>query len=477
MSIMDDIRAKVADRISRFLLPDLMIDAAWRNRLETYELQQSYYRGAHRRQMQIKPGQADDNIMPNFVRLVVERSVSMMLGEGVEFDIETDAPAEYIDQVWKANNKDILLHKAGQNAAIYGTGYIKIVPGGAESRESEDMMLPRLVVLDPRLVTIETNPDDVETVEAYVVRWVVSLPNGDEARMERTERVYSELERGVFETTGWVIKNYVSNRSTGGKWVQTDETAWDYEFPPIKEWQNLPLANEVYGASEVDDIIDLQDRYNFVTSNINRIIRYHAHPKTWGRMATTPERQSWGADEMVLFMSPDAHLENLEMQSDLASSQAFALSLRQAIFDVSRTVDISSMNDKLGALTNFGLRVLYYDALQKLNSKRELLGEALTEINHRLLVLAGIEPSDGGVVVWQEPLPVDEAEQVRGVETALRMGVLSKETAAGLLDYDWEQEQERISGEREAEQANSDNVGEMLLRNFNNGRGEFGARE
>ena len=61
---------------------------------------------------------------------------------------------------------------------------------------------------------------------------------------------------------------------------------------------------------------------------------------------------------------------NVEMQSDLASSQTYLMTVRQGLFDITRTVDISSMNDKLGALTNFGLRVLYQDSLSKNETKK-----------------------------------------------------------------------------------------------------------
>jgi hypothetical protein len=142
--------------------------------------------------------------------------------------------------------------------------------------------------------------------------------------------------------------------------------------------------------------------------------------------------------------------------------------LRQAVFDIARSVDLASMQDKLGALTNFGLRVLFYDSLAKLNSKRELYGEALVEVNRRLLVLSELPEidTDGGVVVWPEPLPTSEAAQITGVQTAINLGLLSKETAAGILGFDWMKEQERIQGEQDGQ----DNIGARLLSAFERGQ-------
>jgi hypothetical protein len=80
---------------------------------------------------------------------------------------------------------------------------------------------------------------------------------------------------------------------------------------------------------------------------------------------------------------------NSKPLGDLASSQQFLLTLRQSLFDITQTVDISSMTDKLGALTNFGLRVLYADALAKLEQKRRLYGDALLDINRDCLPSTG----------------------------------------------------------------------------------------
>jgi hypothetical protein len=153
------------------------------------------------------------------------------------------------------------------------------------------------------------------------------------------------------------------------------------------------------------------------------------------------------------------------MQSDLSSSLNFIRYLRQAMFDVARSVDIDSLADKLGALTNFGLRVLYQDALSKLEEKRGLYGEGIVEINHRLLELAGAPDTDGGLVVWPDILPIDAIGQSQALRTDVEIGLVSKQTAAGMRGYTWEDEEERMAGEKAA----GDNLGAALLRTFGQG--------
>lgn len=459
MGLIDTIR----QRLLSWLMPDEWMDNSTRERLEAYGLRQNYYYGGYRKQLTVRPLQADDNLGVNFTGLIVDRSISMLIGQGIDFDLgENEAAEQYLAEVYRANSDNVLLHKACQNAAVFGTGFIKIIPDGTEMRGTSDTKLPRLVPIDPTWITIETMPEDIDTVRAYIIRYNVSVDGKDEARKETTERQVNE----AGETVNWLITSMVSNSRTSARWEIVNQEIWPYEFPPIVHWQNLPRADDVYGQSDVANVLELQDRVNFIASNISKIIRYHAHPKTWGRNAGNSTKAAWGADEMLLFPGPDATIQNLEMQSDLASSQSFLLTLRQAMFDISRTVDMTSMADKLGSLTNFGLRVLFIDALNKLRTKQELLGEALIELHHRLLTLAGIAHDDGGRIIWHEALPVNDTEQVAGLQADLSMGIVSKPTVAKKRGYDYEQEAELIREDKSGEE----NLGSMLLQAFNKGQ-------
>lgn len=470
----------MTDRIRSWLWQVMTPPDDWGERramLEDYARWRDYYDGIQRRQIKVKAGQADDNIVLNFSSLVVERSVSMLFGNGVEFDLPGEAEdpnSAYIDAVWKANKKDILLHKVGQNGSIYGTCYVKIVPDGVEAREAENAYLPRLINLDPMTVSVQTDPEDIDTVIGYEIRYVVMMDGQETARREVIEPVYSAITDdegrlvGNGGIVGWTIANYKSNSMTGGRWVEMYEPQeWPYEFPPIMHWQNLPQAGNVYGLSEIANILELQDRINFTASNVSKIIRYHAHPRTWGRniSAGGKSTMNWGADEMPVFSGDGAQIANLEMQSDLSSSRGYMMELRQALFDISRTVDVTSLADKLGALTNFGLRVLFLDAMAKISTKQEIYGEALSEINHRLLVIGGIDPVDGGDVIWPDTLPQNEIEAMQSDGFDLERGIASKQTIAQRRGYEWEDEKERM-GE---EQAAGDNVGAAILRAFSGG--------
>jgi len=304
---------------------------------------------------------------------------------------------------------------------------------------------------------MDTLPEDVDTVIRYTIAYTITDP------ITKKEKAIKQVIEHDADSSYWSVVDYVS---TGSRWDKVDESMWEFDFAPIISWQNLPEPGSPYGRPDItEDLIDLQNKINFVSSNTAKTIKYHAHPKTWARGFLKQEKVSWGADEMLISDDPNALVQNLEMQSDLGSSMDFIRYLRQALFDVSRAVDIDSMADKLGSLTNFGLRVLYQDALGKLEEKRGLYGEAIIEINHRLLVLSGAANTDGGEIDWPDVMPENENEVSQAIRNDLELGLVSKQTASGRRGYTWADEEQRIADERLA----TDNIGAALLRQFGQG--------
>lgn len=456
MGLSDTIRNGVLN----WLYPGMEQD----KRKTAYEHYDAYYQGVQRKPLRVKPGQADDNLLVNFCALVVNRGISFLIGDDVTFDLPGDdatTEQEYIDATWEANKKMILLYRAALRAAKFGTGYFKILPDAVEYKGKP---YPRLVCLDPRLMKVITAQDDMDNIMAYDMQWLEERKNEMGQVLTYFVREYTVSEINGDGDKTWIVQSMLSRDGT--RWDMTNETPWPYDFPPIIHWQNLPREDSQYGASDLEDIIPIQDAYNEGVSNIRRILRYHAHPKTWARGGGTQSKTSWGADEMVMLTSDTAQISNLEMQSDLASSSGFVLALRQSFFDIARTVDITSITDKIGALTNFGLRVLYTDALAKRNTKRAHLGDALTELNRRLLIIANMNGDEPGEVVWPETMPQNKLELLQAAQLELGAGLVSKQTVAGELGREWEEEVDRISGETSAQ----GNIGAALLSAFNQGR-------
>lgn len=420
----------------------------------------SYYDGKQRRPLRVSGLGKDYNVITNMVKTIVDRSVSMLMGAGVEFDLPGEGESEQdaiINRVWDANRKDILLHDVAQFGSIYGTPAIKIIPDGRQGIDGK--VTHRLVALNPFNLTVYSAPDDIENVTAYVYRW----NQGDTAWRELTEKQ---------ENGQWIVKVQKLDKSTGSQWQDESETLWDYDFPPITHGKNLPNAGNLYGYSDIEGIIDLQDKYNEAQSNVNKILSLQAWAQKYiigGKFPRTKdgaggEYLDVGPDKALEISNENAKVGILQPSGDLASSRQFANDIRRDIFDISGCVDSETVKDKVGALTNFGLRVLFKNELAKNATKQLLYGDLLLNVNNRLLKLSGFDGADAdpGKVVFGDPLPVDDREEIATVKEEIALGLLSLETGAKRRNIDWEIEQERKAKEK----AESATLGGDMIRNF-----------
>jgi hypothetical protein len=125
----------------------------------------------------------------------------------------------------------------------------------------------------------------------------------------------------------------------------------------------------------------------------------------------------------------------------------------------------------VGALSGFALRVLHQDLLEKTNAKQRTYGDLLIEINRRLCELGGFGAEHYTTIHWPDPLPVDEAAETLRDGFDLDKGVASLETVQTRRGLDPEVENERMAKERQARDVAEGNVGALLLRQFETGRG------
>ncbi len=431
---------------------------------KTQTIEANYYKGDHRPQLKSKIGATDDNVIQNFVGLAVDRSVSRLWKGGLIFNL----PDGY---------------QVGLHGSVYGTGYFKICPDELVDPYTGELF-PRLIPIDPEIIRVHVKKHDMNDVEKYVISYNVHRTdaNGEVSEVgfrEITHRAddTKDDEGNAVKNDFWVAEEWYEK--AGGQWEMGNFTPWEYDFPPIIHWKNLPSLKSCYGDSDIDDVIGIQDKSNFVTSNTGKIIKFFAHPETIGIGFDVKDITSMesAVGSFKSISNENAKVFNLEMQSDLASSVAFGQNLRQSIFDIAREVDISSMADKLGQLTNFGLQVLWSDAMDKNDTKRQLYGDAILELNRRLLVLKGFEGSSSnpGALAWGNPLPVNIKEELEADKIALEMKIIDLETLTKKYKHrygqDYETIQANIARQGISDNQNNSDIGATILKNFNQGKG------
>jgi hypothetical protein len=323
------------------------------------------------------------------------------------------------------------------------------------------------VPLDPEIVRIKHNPQDSNDVDAYIIEYQEKHTNANGTtdvinhreitRKAKEGDTNNDEEQTQQATDTWVIEEWEQSAIYGNQWTLVESTPWPFTFPPILHQKNLPSLRNCYGDSDIDDVVNVQDRHNFVVSNTAKIVKFFANPITFvfGISAKSMKENKLDSAVGSLYAIPseNAKAMNLEMSSDLSSSRNLSQDLRQSIFDIAREVDMTSVSDKLGALTNFALRVLYSDAMDKNDTKRQLYGDALKELNRRLLVIANYtgEASNPGSIAWGEAMIISVLEEIEIDERALKMQVVDKETVAKRYEQRYGVTYEEIKAKIEAE--------------------------
>ena len=429
---------------------DDLIEAEMSKRKQYIEAAWKYYDGDHKKPLRIKAGQPDDNVIINLCKRLVNSSVAMLVGRGVDFEIvegKQTAAEDALAGFWKANRKQLLLNDIALSGSVTGQPTVQMV-----LRPDQP---PRLVNIDPKLMSVVWDASDKDKVLAYVLRWKAG------------KNWYRQdiIAPGQAGNTTWIIRTY-QRLEGASRWSPPTEKAWAYDWPPILTWKNLPRPNHFYGLSDLESA-EINDAVNFVASNINRILRFHAHPRTIAIGVTKGSIHQTAVEGLWEVPNKEANIYNLEMKGDLKSSMEYLDFLRRAFFSESAGVDLSTFKDAIGRVTNFGLQVLFRDALDRLALKREVYGEAFVEINRRALQVLGEGDEIETRIHWPEALPSDKAEMAKLVTAELEGGLVSRETAAAELGLDWQVESERIQGEKESEGS----LGEALMRAFAAGKG------
>jgi len=501
-----------ATRISieaRFAALNARIDGddfqAERNkRIEMIKSARAYFDGEHPRPLKPREGQYDPNIIINYCRRLIVKIAAWLMGDPKEgamlkmevietgnldrssadhgkgnngsmneadqgnesdqgagaVEVSSDPASnsnDWIKRVWEANGGAHLLLKMARRASIDGHIFIKVLPVGDPDN---DLDVPMLVMQDGELISAIRSTTNKDRAEAFVIEWTERIKVDGVMRETKIRQLIARIDGGwwlgVFGDIG---------KTKDEKWQPLEPVAkWLYAWSPIVDWQNL-IHDGFYGLSDLEDLPAINDGINFAVSNVNRILYIHGHPRTVGTGFEASDVQEANIDSFWTIPNTDAKVQNLEMQSDLGAAFAFIQFLAQSFNDIGRDLDLASLRDKIGQVTNFGLRVLANDAITKLGEKRSLYGKGLNQINRIVLELGGLPVADTKFH-WLDPLPENELEEVNRLKAELEMQIVSKRTAAEERGRDYGQEEARIAEEESAQ----GNIGGALLKAFETGQ-------
>lgn len=395
------------------------------------------YRSGGNDPLRVVPGQPDDNTLINMCRVIVEKGADFLFGKPVEFDVIGDYEAEeaWLKDVWDANGREVLLHDIAINGGVTGDVFVKVI-------NDKERPYPRLVNVDPGCVYAIWDPDDIEKVVEYRIEWVGISPSDGRSVARR---------QIIARNSGtWAILDYES-RDRDAEYHEIGREVWPYPWCPLFQAKNLPAPNEFYGTPDLtSDIIHINDRLNFIASNTSKIIRHHAHPKTWGR-GFNAQQIDMSPDNITIVNNTEGMLQNLEMNSDLQSSLNWYKYLQHALHTIARVPEVATGRvEGLGQLSGVALEILYGPIVDKTRTKRILYGQMLNDLNESLLELGGKGVDMKCRCKWSDPWPVDDLTQAQIAIIHQNIGV-SRRTILTELGYDFDRERKQAEQDDDPE--------------------------
>ena len=393
------------------------------------------YHGEPPQQIPVPTGGRNDNVTIGYPRTIVDKGVAFLFGEDIQVTVPDNPEATLmLEEAWRQNRKMLTLQKLALNGAITGHFFAKL-------QIQDGLPHPRIIVIDPSYVTVSWDPEDIDTVLAYRIQWTI---------IQRDNKPAVRRQEIVRDGQAWTITDLISDTSDG-RFRVIAENSWPFPWPPIVDGQNLPQPNEYWGLSDLEiDVLDLSEAIDRVLSHINKIIRIHAHPKTVskGLIKEQLKTLSMGSDDVLMLPSMDADLYTLEMQSDLKASLDTYRELKAALHEVTRVPEVATGKlDSVGQLSGLALSILYQPLIEKTDGKRRTYGYVIELLSERILELAGRKDLTVQIE-WPQLLPSDPKEEASTLLLHQQLGVVSEETIARKLGYDWDAEHQRIEEER-----------------------------
>lgn len=416
------------------------------------------YDGDFDPQLEKTPEGIDPNVVIEQCGVIVDGGVDFLFGLEVEISAEKAAPAEaqtLLDQVWGKKEVRIpLLQELAMNGALGRNAFLRIMPSTDEITRATTY---RLVPVDPAIVSMQTAPQDCDTVLLYCLQYSTSEKDPDTGKprqvwyREEIMRIdpdgNAKQDRpdddDTWQIQHWTQVGYANMEPKADNWIPAGEPIlWNYPFPPLFHCKNLPRPNDPWGRADIRPaLIGLNKALNLVmTCTVNDEIIYGL-PIIYGTgIGSAPIERKAGY--IIPLEIPDAKIAAVAIPTDIPNALAVAMDLRSSMDEASgipgvATGRISSM--PRGNLSGIAIELLFERTIKQTDKKRCLYGKLMIDVSKALLVLSGMSKDIDITLAWQSPLPHDDLPSIQAGVSLGEIGV-SKTTRMRNLGYDPEEE-------------------------------------
>lgn len=349
-------------------------DSLLEQKLTQMQLYWKYYNNQH------WASNNDKLLSFNYVRAIIDKVINFMVGkDGFEVNVEdtygdtisTEFEKFYegvLSYNWNRNNKKVLLQKLLQMGSICGDAYVFLYPNISKG-------YIEYILLDSRVTyPLFKNGNQNEVIGYRVIK--VLGKNQQEYVQKVTEYTETAITSYYTKGTGVEAEKYeVSSQENVLKTL------------PIVHFENIPMADNFGGKSDMEDILKINKVYNEMAEDIKNIIDYYAAPTTIVTGGTIGQLQK-GVNQIWSGLPSDANVFNLGLGEDLGASNEFLRLLKNAMHDLSGVPEeVLSKVQHISNTSASALQMLYQPIIQVSDKKGVSYGEGIKELHKKTLIL------------------------------------------------------------------------------------------
>lgn len=345
------------------------------------------------------------------------------------FNKREKTEGDFLEQVWKDNNKETLLTELGQTKSITGEAWVKVQYESEEDLNDPFEEYPdgriRLTVIPTQYAFPRFNDHDKDKLESLLIMYPI-----------RVERETGILFRRSTENTVIYKEFWTDNEITVFEdGVEKDKMTNPYGFIPFVQIKNFPIAGRTRGVGDLDDIIPLNVELNTKKSDVSEVIDYHSAPITlvYGAKIGNLEK---GANKVWGGLPKDSKVENLGLNGDLTASSSYIADVKTSMCEIAGIPEtVLGGASAISNTSGVALQYMNLPLIERTKIKRNCTANGIERINKMILYIAleeGLIEMPSGMskrdflhneVEIPNTLPKDELIELQQIQQEMTLGL------------------------------------------------------
>jgi hypothetical protein len=415
-------------------------------RMQRYREYLAFYQGEQWRE---RRRAGETRLTVNYARALVRKTASYLMPRPATFNVlasdggpspRSTAAEQALAEVHAANDLHILDLQSAVDSAVLGDGAFKLT-------WNERRNLPLVAAVDPQTLWAWWPPGNPGKVRRVVQR--SELPVEDAAALFGLALPERPAQVTVVEE--WTAERY---QVEIGNQVVRDE-ANPYGWIPYVLYPNLARPHEFWGASDLEDLLDICRELNRRMTTVSRILDVAGYPITVLENVTGSE--GIRIDAGAVWELPEdsrAYLLDLLQGGGVRLHIDYIDLLYRQLHDLSETPR-TAFGDSGRMLSGAALEVEIQPLVQKVMRKRRVWDRVYRQRNAMILEMlerwggrdfGGLRRTE---TIWGEILPSDREALTRSAVSLVEAGIQSRRDAmASLGDANPEASWARVLEER-----------------------------